>query len=110
MRGRHGLPADPEEQGGDGDPPTVTAWPAGTASSAAVPMTRTSMAAATAALRAPRSSQRPMRGMQPSPATTPAVIARPAVRAVRCSTPIPYSSRNGRNSPAPIESTPRATT
>ncbi len=89
---------------------TVAAWSAGAASSSTVPMTRTSMEAATAALRAPRSSQRPTTGMQPSPATTPAVMARPAVRAARCSTSMPYSSRNGRSSPAPMESTARATT
>jgi len=64
-------------------------FPVGVASNSATPSTRTSIDAATAALRAPRSSHRPTAGMHTRPETTPAVMAVPVTGADSLSTVTP---------------------
>ncbi|CAM5339193.1 hypothetical protein SGLAM104S_08346 [Streptomyces glaucescens] len=63
--------------------------PAGVASSAATPRTRTSIDAATTVVRAPRSSHRPTAGMHSRPATTATVMAVPVTGADSFSTVTP---------------------
>ncbi|MFI2609710.1 hypothetical protein [Kitasatospora sp. NPDC018619] len=77
-------------------------------SSVSAPAARSSRVTAAGRVRAPRSIQRPVSGTTSRPDTIPADSASPAAPAPRCSTPTPYSSRNGRSSPPPTASTASA--